>query len=113
MLIRKNGETDKEFCNRLEYYAKDLEAKLIKEREKTEAALKIPIDANVINPRTKRLYKDEAQLLFTTVALTEDAIRSKMEKESLIFLRECLDQLGFSLVDIYEGKATKENAYNG
>ena len=65
-----------------------------------------------INPRTKRLYRDEAQLLFTTVALIEEAIRTNQAEHVLTFTREALEIMGFDLVSLYENKHLKDGAYD-
>ncbi len=106
MIIRKKGETDKQFNQRLKAYAENL--------EENNRALRVLLTNNDhINPKTLRTYKDEAQELFTTLGIINVQIREDNYEMAKIMTESQLSTLGFDIVDIATFEFLKDGAYNG
>jgi hypothetical protein len=112
-MYSKKGETYKQLLERASSEVKALKDKIYEQRVAKEEAIKAAATLDVTNPRTGKSYKQEATVLFETMAIIEHAIRTKQDQYIVTFARECLDLLGYDTVSLYENKATTPGAYNG
>ena len=106
MIDRKKGETDKQFCKRLEAYSKFIE-------DNNRSLRILNADQNKANPRTGRTYQEEAQELFRTIALVELFIREGNAHNAIDMLMGQLSALGFNEVDIFTNQCIQDGAYDG
>lgn len=106
---KRQGETTNQIARRandtIEGYQK-IAAEAIKVRDLAISK------TDTINPRTKRSYKTEAELMFSVIAMIEHAHRTQQEDHVLTFVRETLELMGFDMVQMYENKAMIDKAYN-
>lgn len=108
MITRKNGETDKQFCKRLE-------AALDNTIENNRALRKLLNEGPALNPRTNRTYKSEAQEMFYTLVFAMDALMQNDERVSALknLFRGQLISLGFNDLEIETQEILKDEAYTG
>lgn len=110
MIIRKQGETNGQFVKRHQAYAETLKLKIINLSERINQILQV---SETVNPRTQKNYKEEAQQMFTTVALVEHALRVDELDFAKAMCQQQLEELGFDTVQIYQNEALQEGAYSG
>lgn len=109
MIVRKKGETNKQWAIRCQEYAK----KMIQvNRELYEQNQQLAKAQGAVNPRTMIDYKVEARKMFNTLAVAEHFLRQNMKEEATTIIREQLQEFGFDLTDIYEDKCIKDGAYD-
>lgn len=100
----KRGETYKQLLQRATIALDSMQ-------QEVQQARRMLATDEIINPRTNRSYKSEAQFMFTTLAILEKELRGGEETLILNAVRETLEQLGFNIVDQYENKCLKDGAY--
>lgn len=105
MITRKSGETHKQWAGRLEAYAETL--------AENNRALRSVVGTDTLNPRTGRTFKAEAQEMFITVALIEEALRRQDYDFCQGMAQGQLDALGLDMVAVYQNEALQEGAYTG
>lgn len=106
MIIRKKGETDKQFCQRLQAYAENL--------EENNRALRVFQSGNhILNPRTNKNYEQEAMQMFITLGIVYLQLKENEYEMPKIMIESQLSELGFDPVDIATGNFLKDGAYNG
>lgn len=110
MIRRKNGETNKEWASRCQAYAEQLE-----ENNRALRVMNTTLaqEGELVNPRTMKKYEKEAQQMFVTIALIEEALR----REDVVFAKTMaqsqLHELQFDDTDIYTNACLKDGAYRG
>ena len=104
MISRKNGETHKQYCQRLE-------AALNIVTENNRALRKHYQDAKQINPRTGKTFEDEAKELFTTVALIEQELRTGSPDTAKLYAKGMLTLLGFDMTQILTDYCLQDDVY--
>lgn len=114
-LVRTEKETDEQWTKRLEKYVEWLDKKNKQLAGLNEDLLK---STDIVNPRTQKKYKDEAQSLFYTVVTLEKMFRGgNLSQKDLdntkSFLQEQLLNMNFTMVDICDDACLKPGAYNG
>lgn len=106
MIIRKHGETHKQFNERLTAYSENL--------EENNRSLRVLLTNNdFINPKTNKTYKEEAQQLFITLGIINIQLRESDYEMAKIMTESQLAELGFDTVDIATHEFLKDGAYNG
>lgn len=109
MIKKLQNEKDHQYIERLESMLK-------KALVRIDTMTKQLKDADTVNMRTGKKYKDDAEALFMTVAAIESILRSRgTEAEDLLVVqaRGALMDQGFDIDDIYRNKAIKDGAYFG
>ena len=109
MSRRKNGETHKQYIKRLEANLANSESN---NRALRQHLFNVCNEGDVMNPKTNRLYREEAQELYNTVALVEMFIRNEEAANAVGMLYGQLHALGFSDFEIMTNEALKDGAYN-
>lgn len=104
MISRKNGETHKQYTQRLE-------AALGIITENNRALRKHYQDSKQVNPRTGKPFQDEANELFTTVALIEQELRSGNPETAKLYAQGMLTILGFDMSQIVTDYCLKDDVY--
>lgn len=105
MKLRKKGETYKQLLRRMEEVLNQKD-NIIKTQDH------MLNNGMFTNPRTGRLFSEEAQFMFTTLSLIEIELRGTDCNQLVLgAVRETLEQLGFNIVDQYENKCIKDGAY--
>lgn len=110
MSLDKKGQTYKQLLRRADTTINSLREVIQKLQKDVSTAL---TDNPAFNPRSKNSYKEEAQFMFTTLALLSAELRTEEPNVDLIkgAVVETLQQLGFNIVDQYENKCLKDGVY--
>lgn len=107
MIDRKNGETHLQYIGRLK-----AALNTVCENNRSLRTM-INTEKLTLNPRTQATYKDEAQLMFLCIALAEQQLRLDNPEFSKMLLQECIQRMGFTMVDIYDNSlANNPGKYN-
>jgi hypothetical protein len=109
MLIRKKGETQSQYCRRMEAFINNTMSKL---SDRLDQAKEINEQANLTNPRTSKQYKVEAEQMFLTLAWVEKQLRENNHEGVKDIVQMQLLHLGFNEVDLYMNTCVKDGAYN-
>ena|SRR6266850_192639 len=96
----KKGETYRNFCKRLQLEVQALNRSI-------NLLKSLNIQDNVTNPKTSRLYKQDAEVLFEALIILEENIRLNKT-----FIQDTVQKTGFNLAELYEGKLSRSGAYN-
>lgn len=104
MITRKNGETHKQ-------YAQRLEAALGVAIDNNRALRQTYQDSKSVNLRTGKSFQDEASELFTTVALIEQELRSGDPETAKLYAQGMLTLLGFDMSQIVTDYCLKDDVY--
>ena len=104
MISRKNGETHKQFTQRLEGALKTV-------TENNRALRKHYQDSKPVNPRTGKTFESEANELFTTVALIEQELRQGDPETAKLYAQGMLTIMGFDMTQILTDHCLKDDVY--
>jgi len=103
------GETNKQYIRRLEAA---LENTRENNRSLRQHLFNLSIESEKANPRTNRSYREEAQELYNTVAMTEMFIRNGEAENAVNMLYGQLEQFGYGQFEVLQNEAIKDGAYN-
>lgn len=104
MILRKGGETDADFIKRLQDE--------ITTMGKLGAEMHAKLEAQeLINPRTKKSYKEEAEFMFLSIALIEQETRGTGSNVAA-YASGTLSGLGYDQAEQYMDKCIEDGAYN-
>lgn len=103
MIFRRHGETDGQFCVRLEAELKAVEAKCIELNQKL-------VDQDIQNLRNGRKYKNDANDLFHALAVAHGLLPANPDIAKTV-VNEAIQLCGFNNVDISTGMILDDGAY--
>lgn len=104
MLNRKNGETHKQYIQRLK-------ASIDNVRENNRTLRVMLNSQGITNPRTNKAFSSEAEEMFVTLALIEHELRQGDAEIAKMYARGILLQLGFDEVDIETNRLLEDGVY--
>ncbi len=106
---RRQGETVKQIEERSNIQIDEYRKQVAEAYRLRDLAIS---QTEMINPRTKALYKDEASSLFLTMAIIEKFLRDGHVDEAKQMAQQQLLFLGFNEVELYTDKLLEDGAYN-
>lgn len=105
MIYKRKGETDGQFCKRLEAELTAVEKKCAELTQKLA-------DQDIVNLRNGSKYKTDANALFHALAVTHGLLPA-FPKDAKIVANEAIQQVGFTIVDIAKDSILEPYAYLG
>lgn len=107
MIIRKNGETNKQWAERCEAYAN-----MVTDNNRS---LRVQLVDNVtVNPRTNNTYQEEAATMFEALTLMEHFYRNGNDEMAKMICESVVkNNLGYNEVDVVTDKLITPGAYDG
>ncbi len=108
-MTKLQGETNKQYIRRLEAA---LENSQENNRSLRQHLFNLSVETEKNNPRTNRPYKQEAQELYNTVAMTEMFIRNGEAENAVAMLYGQLEIFGHDQISVMENKAIQDGSYD-
>ena len=105
MIIRKPGETNQQWAQRCQAYAEQL--------EENNRSLRVLVnEMNLLNPRTNKAYKEEAEAMFGALAGIFHFMKTENPDVAMGITEGVIDSLGFNQFEIHSGKIQELGVYN-